>query len=194
MEEHVVPASDSSRESGLLRRRHNGEPISISDSSSKYWVLSELNQRGPELTATMLQLYSISQQVTLLVSTYIPQSHPGSGQLMVLGIKGTNYFLSCRGPPNSPVLKLETVADPENSLKTISMSSDTARFLFYKRDNNTSSTLESFLYPGWFISNHSCNERSPVTMCRGITAAGRVAQFHLSRVTNSLKPGGYLPV
>ncbi|MGH0160185.1 UNVERIFIED_CONTAM: hypothetical protein FKN15_074592 [Acipenser sinensis] len=45
--------------------------------------------------------------VTLSLSTYIPQTQPGLGQPVVLGIGGSNYYLSCNGSPNSPLLDTE---------------------------------------------------------------------------------------
>ncbi|MGH0182989.1 UNVERIFIED_CONTAM: hypothetical protein FKN15_010916 [Acipenser sinensis] len=119
--------------------------------------------------------------VTLLISTFIPQTRPVSGQLVALGIKDSNYFLSCSGQPKSPVLKLETVVEPAKSLKTISMSSEEARFLFYKRDSNTSA-FESFLFPGWFISNDRHMEHMRVAMCNERKDPRRVTEFCLSRI------------
>ncbi|KAK1154086.1 interleukin-1 beta-like [Acipenser oxyrinchus oxyrinchus] len=194
MEGHGVLDSGAYRESGQLILGHNASPHSICDVCNKYWVLIGLDRYRPELTAMMLHPLNISQQVTLLISTYIPQSNPGSGQLVVLGIKGTNYFLSCSGQSNSPVLKLETVVEPAKSLKTISQSSDAARFLFYKRDSNITSSFESFLFPGWFISNDRNKERMRVAMCNGTKDPRRVTEFYLSRITNSVMTPDACPV
>ncbi|MGH0182991.1 UNVERIFIED_CONTAM: hypothetical protein FKN15_010918 [Acipenser sinensis] len=76
-----------------LRRRRSDEPHSIRDSEKKCWVMNELDGRPMELTASMLQGPNISQQVTLSLSTYIPQTQPGLGQPVVLGIGGSNYYL-----------------------------------------------------------------------------------------------------
>ncbi|XP_058876499.1 interleukin-1 beta-like [Acipenser ruthenus] len=189
MEGHGVLDSVSYRESGQLIRGHYAVPHSICDVYNKYWVLKGLDRYYPELSAMMLQPLDISQQVTLLISTYIPRSNPGSGQLMVLGIMDTNYFLSCSGPPNSPVLNLETVVNPAESLNTISTSSDAARFLFYKRDSGITSAFESARFPGWFISNHRYNDISTAAMCNGRKDPSRVTEFNLSRIRKSvMKP------
>nr|UBO76686.1 interleukin-1beta [Acipenser baerii] len=189
MEGHGVLDSVSYRESGQLIRGHYAVPHSICDVYNKYWVLKGLDRYRPELSAMMLQPLDISQQVTLLISTFIPQTGPGSGQLMTLGIKGINYFLSCSGPPNTPFLKLETVVEPAKSLKTISMSSDVARFLFYKRDSSNTTAFESFLFPGWFISNHRNKDISTAAMCNGRKDPRSVTEFNLSRIRKSvMKP------
>ncbi|KAK1154085.1 hypothetical protein AOXY_G28852 [Acipenser oxyrinchus oxyrinchus] len=176
---------DSSRED--LSQSFIAKPHEIYDVQNKYWLLQHWNSLPTTLTATMLPYADMSKQVTLLISTYIPQSNPGSGQLVVLGIKGSNYFLSCSGPSNSPALKLETVEDPAKSLKTISTSSEAARFLFYKQDSGSTSTFESALFPGWFISNDRNKDISTAAMCNGTAATGRVTLFHLSSITNSMK-------
>ncbi|KAK1154084.1 hypothetical protein AOXY_G28851 [Acipenser oxyrinchus oxyrinchus] len=176
---------DSSRYSisslGDLSPGFIDQPHEIYDVHYKYWVLQHWNSLPPTLTATMLPYPYMSMQVTLLISTYIPQSNPGSGQLVVLGIKDTNYFLSCSGSSNSPALKLELVEGP------ISTSSNTARFLFYRRDSGNTTAFESALFPGWFISNHICLDYFTVAMCNGQNSPGRVTLFRLSSPTNSMK-------
>lgn len=164
-----------------LRRRRSDEPHSITDSEKKGWVMNELDGRPMELTASMLQGPNISQQVTLSLSTYIPQTQPGLGQPVVLGIGGSNYYLSCNGSPNSPVLELEKVEN-RDGLKTISLSSDATRFLFYKRDSGSTSTFESARFSGWFISTARNVDRVRVAMCNGRASAGRVTDFQVSRI------------
>ncbi|XP_058876398.1 interleukin-1 beta-like [Acipenser ruthenus] len=187
-EEHVMlevnpdlESSDLESFETELRRRRSDEPHSISDSEKKGWVMNELDGRPVELTASMLQGPNISQQVTLSLSTYIPQTQPGLGQPVVLGIGGNNYFLSCNSPHNSPVLELEKVQNRDD-LKTISLSSDATRFLFYKRDSGSTSTFESARFPGWFISTARNVDRVRVAMCNGRVSAGRVTDFQVSRI------------
>ncbi|XP_041087791.1 interleukin-1 beta-like [Polyodon spathula] len=164
-----------------LSRRRSDEPHSICDTEKKSWVLNELNGLPAELTAMVLQGPNISQQVTLRLSTYIPQPQPGLGQPVVLGIGSNNLFLSCNGPDSLPALELEMVQD-RDGLKTIRMGSATARFLFYKRDSGSTSSFESARFPGWFISTSRNVERVRVTMCNGRTTAGRVTDFQVSRI------------
>ncbi|MGH0182990.1 UNVERIFIED_CONTAM: hypothetical protein FKN15_010917 [Acipenser sinensis] len=78
----------------------------------------------------------------------------------------------------------QQVVEPAKSLKTISMSSEEARFLFYKRDSNTSA-FESFLFPGWFISNDRNKEHMRVAMCNGRKDPRRVTEFYLSRISSA---------
>ncbi|XP_058876406.1 uncharacterized protein LOC117969124 [Acipenser ruthenus] len=166
---------------GDLSEGLTAKPYEIYDVRNKYWVLQQWNSIPPMLTAMMLQYPDTSMQVTLLISTFIPQSNHGSGQLMTLGIKGTNYFLSCSSPPDStdsPVLNLETVEGP------ISTRTGTSRFLFYRRDSGTTTAFESFFCSGWFISNHRCFEYCPVAMCKVQDSSQRVTHFNLSRNTN----------
>ncbi|KAK1154452.1 interleukin-1 beta-like [Acipenser oxyrinchus oxyrinchus] len=168
----------------MLRREGDGQPMSINDDQDKHWVAVKQNEQGAELIAMSLQGPNISQQVTLLLSCYKQTSDHGSGLPVVLGIKGTNYFVSCSGPSDSPVLKLETVVNPEESLKTISTSSDMTRFLFYKREDQIgTSAFESFRFPGWFISNDGTTTRVKVAMCNGRQAIGRVTDFHIHAST-----------
>ncbi|KAK1154451.1 interleukin-1 beta-like [Acipenser oxyrinchus oxyrinchus] len=182
-EEHVVLEVSPDLESfeSDLSRRRTDEPHSICDTEKKCWVMNELDGRPVELTASMLQGPNISQQVTLRLSTYIPQTQPGLGQPVVLGIGGSNYFLSCNGQRNSPVLELEKVEN-RDGLKTISRSSEAARFLFYKRDSGSTSTFESAQFPGWFISTARNVDRVRVAMCNGRASAGRVTDFQVSRI------------
>ncbi|XP_041089503.1 interleukin-1 beta-like [Polyodon spathula] len=182
-EEHVDLKVFPDKESFAreLSRRRADEPHSICDAEKKSWVLNELDGLPTELTAMMLQGPNISQQVTLSLSTYIPQTQPGVGQPVVLGIGSSDLFLSCSGPDDSPALELEMVQD-RGDLKTIHTGSATVRFLFYKRDSGSTSSFESARFPGWFISTARNVERVRVTMCNGRTTAGRVTDFQVSRI------------
>ncbi|MGH0185570.1 UNVERIFIED_CONTAM: hypothetical protein FKN15_018329 [Acipenser sinensis] len=77
----------------------------------------------------------------------------------------------------------KTVVEPAKSLKTISTSSEEARFLFYKRDSGNTSTFESTQFRGWFISNDRNKDISTASMCNGTDATGRITLFYLSRIT-----------
>ncbi|MGH0189438.1 UNVERIFIED_CONTAM: hypothetical protein FKN15_035597 [Acipenser sinensis] len=69
-----------------------------------------------------------------------------------------------------------------DGLKTISLSSDATRFLFYKRDSGSTSTFESARFSGWFISTARNVDRVRVAMCNGRASAGRVTDFQVSRI------------
>uniref|UniRef100_A0A3B5LWQ9 Interleukin-1 n=1 Tax=Xiphophorus couchianus TaxID=32473 RepID=A0A3B5LWQ9_9TELE len=97
---------------------------------------------------------------------------------VVLGIRDTDFYLSCHKDGDKPTLHLEEVED-KASLSEISVESDMRRFLFYKRDMAVNiSTLMSALFPNWYISTATDNNR-PVAMCQ--ESASRYRTFSIQR-------------
>uniref|UniRef100_A0A3B5R909 Interleukin-1 n=1 Tax=Xiphophorus maculatus TaxID=8083 RepID=A0A3B5R909_XIPMA len=147
---------------GQFSRREE-HPCSVTDGQKRSLVLVRNNM---ELLAVMLQGGNDSRKVYLNMATYVHLTpDTGLGQPVVLGIRDTDFYLSCHKDGDKPTLHLEEVED-KASLSEISVESDMRRFLFYKRDMAVNiSTLMSALFPNWYISTTTDNNL-PVAMCQ----------------------------
>ncbi|XP_027890633.1 interleukin-1 beta-like [Xiphophorus couchianus] len=160
---------------GQFSRREE-HPCSVTDGQKRSLVLVRNNM---ELLAVMLQGGNDSRKVYLNMATYVHLTpDTGLGQPVVLGIRDTDFYLSCHKDGDKPTLHLEEVED-KASLSEISVESDMRRFLFYKRDMAVNiSTLMSALFPNWYISTATDNNR-PVAMCQ--ESASRYRTFSIQR-------------
>ncbi|XP_023199756.1 interleukin-1 beta-like [Xiphophorus maculatus] len=167
MSESVLSPDFSDEERFIIERtgpgkfsRREEHPCSVTDGQKRNLVRNNM-----ELLAVMLPVYD-SRNVYLNMATYvhlIPDT--GLGQPVVLGIRDTDFYLSCHKDGDKPTLHLEEVED-KASLSEISVESDMRRFLFYKRDMAVNiSTLMSALFPNWYISTTTDNNL-PVAMCQ----------------------------
>ncbi|KAM4578353.1 interleukin-1 beta-like [Fundulus diaphanus] len=151
-------------------------PCTVTDSQKRSLVLVQSNL---ELLAVMLQGGSDNRKVYLNMATYVHLTpNTEVGQPVVLGIKDTNFYLSCHKNGDKPTLHLEEVED-KASLSEISSDSEMRRFLFYKRDTGLNiSTLMSAHFPNWYISTSTQNNK-PVEMCQ--ESASRYRTFSIQR-------------
>ncbi|XP_014878740.1 interleukin-1 beta-like [Poecilia latipinna] len=174
VEERFISERTSARPGQFTRREEH--PCSVTDGQKRSLVLVRNNM---ELLAVMLQGGSDSRKVYLNMATYIHLTpDTGLGQPVVLGIRDTDFYLSCHKDGDKPTLHLEEVED-KTSLSEISAESDLRRFLFYKRDTGLNvSTLMSANFPNWYISTATDNSR-PVAMCQ--ESASRYRTFSIQR-------------
>ncbi|MEQ2283684.1 hypothetical protein AMECASPLE_014099 [Ameca splendens] len=156
--------------------RGEEHPCSVTDSQKRSLVLVRNNL---ELLAVMLQGGSNSHKVYLNMATYVHvRPNPEMGQPVVLGIRDTDFYLSCHKNGDKPTLHLEEVED-KTSLSEISSESEMRRFLFYKQDTGLNiSTLMSALFPDWYISTATQNNK-PVEICQ--KNAARHITFSIQR-------------
>ncbi|XP_015253101.1 PREDICTED: interleukin-1 beta-like [Cyprinodon variegatus] len=156
--------------------RGDEHPCTVTDSQKRSLVLVRNNL---ELLAVMLQGGSDSRKVYLNMATYVHLTpNTAAGLPVVLGIKDTDFYLSCHQDGDKPTLHLEEVED-KTSLSEISSDSEMRRFLFYKRDAGLNiSTLMSALYPNWYIST-ATQDHKPVEMCQ--ESAARYRTFSIQR-------------
>ncbi|KAM9857790.1 interleukin-1 beta-like [Aulostomus maculatus] len=148
---------------------------SVADGQKRSLILV---QESMELHAVMLQGGSEYRKVHLNMSTYVHPSPSTEARPVVLGIKGTNLFLSCHQDDDQPNLHLEEVED-KDSLAKITSGSEMERFLFYKRDTGLNiSTLMSARFPEWYIST-AVQDNQPVELC--LPAAARYQTFSIQQ-------------
>ncbi|CAL9708064.1 unnamed protein product [Knipowitschia caucasica] len=117
-----------------------------------------------KLHAVMLQAGSSSYKVNLNMLRYRPPV-PSTEQPVALGIRGTQYYLSCYMDGEEASLHVETVSNTD-LLSSISENSDMARFIFYKHVTGQNvTTLRSARFPEWYISTKE-EDNEAVYMCK----------------------------
>ncbi|XP_035514459.1 interleukin-1 beta-like [Morone saxatilis] len=159
VEEKIVFERGTTPAAQYSRRRE--VQCSVTDSEKRSLVVVP---NSMELHAVMLQGGSDRCKVHLNMSTYLDRTPSAEAQTVALGIKGTNYYLSCHKDGEEPTLHLEAV--DKASLANITSDSDMVRFLFYKQDSGLNiSTLMSVPFSNWYISTAEENNR-PVQMCQ----------------------------
>ncbi|KAJ8286150.1 hypothetical protein GJAV_G00035090 [Gymnothorax javanicus] len=181
-EEHVTRVtSDTARSRRNLFTHTKDTQYSVVDRDQKSLVLTE----SPlELQAVILQGASMDCKVNLNLSTYISLNFTDSERrpvaLKIAGQKKRNLYLSCSKCGSSPVLQLEEVSD-QTKMETIDPASDMARFLFLRRDQGFgSTTVESLMHRGWFIST-AVESRRRVEMCPEETQS-RLTTFTMKKL------------
>ncbi|XP_061585866.1 interleukin-1 beta-like [Cololabis saira] len=171
VEEEIVFERTSAPSAQLISEHQ----CSVTDGQKRSLVLVK---NSMELHAVMLQGGSDSRKVTLNMSTYAHPTPSAEARLVALGIKDTNFYLSCHMDGDKPALHLEAVTD-KGSLSRIGKGSEHERFLFYKQDTGLNiSTLVSAHFPSWYIST-ATQENKPVEMCQ--EAASRYRTFCFQR-------------
>ncbi|XP_042336974.1 interleukin-1 beta-like [Plectropomus leopardus] len=121
------------------------------------------------------------------MATYFHATPSVEGRTVALGIKGFDYYLSCRKDGAEPTLHLESV--DKASLATISSDSDMVRFLFYKQISGVNvSTLMSVAHPGWYISTAADTDNMPVEMCQ--ESANRYRTFNIREIAETGSTSG----
>lgn len=160
----------------LVEYSRTGEhQCSVTDSEKRNLVLV---QDSMELNAVTLQGGTENCQVYLNMSTYVHPSPGAEARIVALGIKDTNFFLSCHKAGEEPTLHLEVVENKDN-LSAISSDSDMVRFLFYKQDTGVNlSTLVSVPFSNWYISTARENNK-PLALC--VESAKRHRTFNIQR-------------
>ncbi|KAJ0019731.1 hypothetical protein NQD34_007300 [Periophthalmus magnuspinnatus] len=139
---------------------------SVTDNQKRNLVLV---QESLKLHAVMLQGGSERRQVQLNLSTYRPPVPSAEERPVALGIRGTDYYLSCHKEGTEPSLHLETVAD-KGVLQNITSGSEMTRFIFYKHDTGLNlSSLRSARFPEWYISTAEMDHQ-PIRMCAQATS------------------------
>nr|AGO58287.1 interleukin 1 beta [Thunnus thynnus thynnus] len=150
-------------------------PCTVTDSQKRSLVFF---QDTMELQAVMLQGGSENRKVHLNMSTYVHPAPITVARPVALGIKDTDFYLSCHKDGDQPTLHLERV-DDKNSLTSISSESDKVRFLFYKQDTGKNiSTLMSARFPDWYISTAG-QDNKPLETCQA--TANRYRTFNIQR-------------
>ncbi|KAM9394371.1 interleukin-1 beta-like [Pholidichthys leucotaenia] len=152
--------------------------FSVTDTQKRNLVLV---RDSMELHAVMLQAGSNERKVLLNMSTYVHPTTNVEARPVTLGIKGTDFYLSCHKDGNEPpTLHIEKVMD-KSSLSNISEGSEMVRFLFYKKDTGRDvSTLMSAHFHNWYISTAQQQDSQPVEMCQK-AAALRCTTFSFQR-------------
>ncbi|XP_071383747.1 interleukin-1 beta-like [Centroberyx affinis] len=181
VEEHlVVEVTSAPPEQGVFTRREE-QQYSVYDSQKRSLVRDQNNM---ELHAVVVQGGNEDNDhiVTLNMSTYLQPVPSTQSQPVALGIKGTNFYLSCSKDGDKPTLHLEAM-DKDN-LRSISKDSEMARFLFYKQITGVDvSTLHSACFPQWYISTAE-SDNMPVDMCQQ-TCETRYKNFTIRRIANT---------
>uniref|UniRef100_A0A3Q3WTJ7 Interleukin-1 n=1 Tax=Mola mola TaxID=94237 RepID=A0A3Q3WTJ7_MOLML len=145
----------------IVEEKKNEHPFSVTDSEKRNLVVVP---NSMELHAVMLQGGAECRKVYLDMSTYVNLEPNTDSETVTLGIRGTNFYLSCYKDGDKPTLHLETVED-KDSLSNITSDSNLVRFLFHKHITGRNvSTLVSVPFSSWYISTAPENNR-PVAMC-----------------------------
>ncbi|XP_040011398.1 interleukin-1 beta-like [Xiphias gladius] len=174
---------DSIVEEHFVCECHTAPPVQFSRTDEHQCSVTDVLKRSlvvvnnsMELHAVMLQGGSENRKVHLNMSTYVHPSPSTEALPVALGIKDTNFYLSCHKEGDKPTLHLEVVED-KSSLLGISVESEMVRFLFYKRDSGLNlSTLMSARFPEWYISTAALDNK-PVEMC--LESADRHRTFNI---------------
>ncbi|KAM3867432.1 interleukin-1 beta [Diretmus argenteus] len=175
-EQFVLEVSSAPQGDACSCFERTGEhTCSVNDSEKRNLVLV---QNAMKLHAVMLQGGSDQHIVRLNMSTYVHPLPSAEARPVVLGITGTNFYMSCSKEGSKPTLHLEKVENKDD-LKCIIKGSEMARFLFYKQDTGLdASTLTSASFPTWYISTADDNNL-PVDMCQ--ETADRHRNFTIQR-------------
>ncbi|XP_056131520.1 interleukin-1 beta-like [Lampris incognitus] len=169
-----VTAAPPAERQGKFNKTGEHE-YSITDTQKRNWVLVK---DAMELHALMLQGGSSHRKVNLNMCTYVNTVPSTDARPVILGIRGTDLYLSCSEENGRPTLHLEEVQGKE-WLRSISKGTDMVRFLFYKRDSGLDiSTFMSAHFPGWYISTAQEDDRR-VDMCQ--QTAERYRNFTIQR-------------
>ncbi|XP_001495841.3 interleukin-36 beta [Equus przewalskii] len=83
------------------------------------------------------------------------------GNLVYLGIKGTNHSLFCAKIQGQPTLQIKE----KNVMDLHHMNEGQKPFLFFRIIEGTTSAFQSFSCPGWFIATSS-TARQPITLTK----------------------------
>ncbi|XP_010864531.1 interleukin-1 beta [Esox lucius] len=169
LQEHVMvnvqePVGQVKKAKGTFMRTGSLQQCKLCDENKKYLVTTKTNITHMALRAMTLRGGQSSQRVEFELSRYVNASYAVHAQPVVLGISGTNLYLSCLRPDGmTPVLHVEHF---DQHLSTINSEGEELRFLFYKKTTGISNTtFESAKYPCWFIST-SVDPEQPVNMCQ----------------------------
>lgn len=177
IEERVVFETTSAPTQEYIKTEESLCMVNDTENKSLYWVPNNM-----ELNAIILQGGADTCRVHMSMSTYVHPAPPAETQIVALGIRNTNYFLSCHMDGEVPTLRVELVED-KDSLQRISSNSDLKRFLFYKTVTGVNiSTLVSVRYSDFYISTALENNR-PVELCQD--SAPRYRSFVFKRLNKN---------
>lgn len=177
VEEHKVFKHTAVQPQEYIKTEESVCMVSDTENKSLYWVPSNM-----ELNAIILQGGADTCKAHMSMSTYVHPQPPVQTEIVALGIRDTNYFLSCHMEGEVPTLRVELVEN-KDSLQSISSDSDMRRFLFYKHVTGVNiSTLVSVRYSDYYISTALENNR-PVELCQ--ETAPRNRNFFFKRLNKS---------
>ncbi|KAJ7988286.1 hypothetical protein DPEC_G00322000 [Dallia pectoralis] len=161
------PVGEANTRPNAVFKRSDSLPqqCKLCDQNQKSLVANATNPESMALVAITLRGGQGQMRAKFKLSRYMSPSCSIPAQPVVVGIVGTDRYLSCSKPEGSknPVLHLEKCL--EDQLHTICPEGDKLRFLFYKKTTGISqTTFESAKYRRWFICT-SVESTQPVELC-----------------------------
>ncbi|XP_037663123.1 interleukin-36 beta [Choloepus didactylus] len=138
----------------------------VRDTLQMVWVL-----KGESLVTAPLSSNVQPVSLAVLPCTGLPDKEKGN--LVYLGIHGTHLSLCCAETQGQPALQVKE----QEVMGLYQMNTAQKPFLFFHHKEGSTSSFESFSFPGWFIGSPS-KEGHPITLTQERGKADNT-DFHL---------------